>query len=899
MEKNIYIFSFFLFVFSNTLFAQDLLQQAEVDYKRGTTLHTQGRYQEAIQAFTEALAKNPNHDKAYNDRGISKKSLGEDQGALEDYTKSILLNPNNADTYFNRALTRVKLKDYAGAKMDYAQAIYLNPQDAEAYYYRGLIRQDENDFNGAIEDYSTALQLQPSNIRVQPAYYDRGHAYFALKQLQEAKTDYQRFLEVTKNSIQSNLQTKYETIYQKFPELKTTANTNSFEAKIHLNNGVQKYNKGEYAGAIQDYSLAIEMNPSYADAFYNRGLAKGQIKDYSGAIQDFSEAIRIDPTDYEAYNQRGKSKHNLEDYTDAIQDYTTSLQLDQRSALIFYNRALSKIKIFDYVGALQDLDQALIINPQQDIAYFEQGNCKMDTRDYTGAIEAYTLAIQLNPLENYYFNRALSYYTLGSLQEAQQDFNKVVQLNPNNFTGWNKLGLSQYYSNQYDSALQSYNQCINLNPNFAEVYNNRGIIWHINEDYLRAEEDYNRAIQLDPQYSLPYYNLALIYYNQYRYPEALEYSNKSLEINPSYADAYLIRGNVYLEQKEYYKALQDYQNAILINPNVPLYYYNQGLAHYNLKQYDQCITSTTETIRLDPNYQKAYEKRASAFVLLNKNREALKDYETLISILPPSDARLLTIYYQSGELYNLEGEVAFARQSYEKYLQLTENNTDPVILDQRAQVSRRLSELPQQTTNPKIIDLKQKIQDKSYQVRIQAALQAKELGTEATELLPLLQKMATQDENTLARKVAEEVLKKLKPASPQDILKQILASNDRTLFTGLAQLDLNTQNQLVSLLAPLLSDPQMELEMRIRVAMALSKFGKLAKPALPQLIRALKEENQKLRQYSAQAIGSIGSDAIEAQSDLMALLLSAPTTSNPEDQEYTNTLIEALNRLQQ
>ena len=70
------------------------------------------------------------------------------------------------------------------------------------------------------------------------------------------------------------------------------ANANPL-ATEYLNQGVEKYEVGNYQGAITDYDKGIGINPQYADAYYNRGLAKYDLKDYQGAITDYTKAIEL------------------------------------------------------------------------------------------------------------------------------------------------------------------------------------------------------------------------------------------------------------------------------------------------------------------------------------------------------------------------------------------------------------------------------------------------------------------------------------------------------------------------------------------------------------------------------------------------------------------------------
>ena len=51
-------------------------------------------------------------------------------------------------------------------------------------------------------------------------------------------------------------------------------------ATQYFNQGVEKYEAGNYQGAIADWSKAIEINPQDAYAYYNRGNAKYDLKDY-------------------------------------------------------------------------------------------------------------------------------------------------------------------------------------------------------------------------------------------------------------------------------------------------------------------------------------------------------------------------------------------------------------------------------------------------------------------------------------------------------------------------------------------------------------------------------------------------------------------------------------------
>lgn len=61
------------------------------------------------------------------------------------------------------------------------------------------------------------------------------------------------------------------------------------------------FNKGFKKGikypkeAIECFTKAIELNPSYAEAYYWRGNTKGLLKNTYSAIEDLNKAIEINP----------------------------------------------------------------------------------------------------------------------------------------------------------------------------------------------------------------------------------------------------------------------------------------------------------------------------------------------------------------------------------------------------------------------------------------------------------------------------------------------------------------------------------------------------------------------------------------------------------------------------
>jgi tetratricopeptide (TPR) repeat protein len=65
-------------------------------------------------------------------------------------------------------------------------------------------------------------------------------------------------------------------------------------ADVWFKRGLANAKKGDAAGAIADYTRAIEINPGWSQAYLSRGVARDQTGDLKGAIADYTKAIEID-----------------------------------------------------------------------------------------------------------------------------------------------------------------------------------------------------------------------------------------------------------------------------------------------------------------------------------------------------------------------------------------------------------------------------------------------------------------------------------------------------------------------------------------------------------------------------------------------------------------------------
>jgi tetratricopeptide (TPR) repeat protein len=223
---------------------------------------------------------------------------------------------------------------------------------------------------------------------------------------------------------------------------------NAPKADDYFVSGVQKYQKGDYQGALANFNRTIQLDPKSSGAYYNRAILKtDNLNDPQGALADYNRAISIEPNSAIAYNNRGNLKEDkLNDSPGGLADYSRAIQLDPNFAIAYNNRGnLKKNNLKDPQGALADYNHAIQLDPNFAIAFYNRAVLKEDK--------------------------------LNNSQGALADYNRAISINPNNAFAYNNRGnLKGYKFNDSQGALADYNRAIQINPNYANAYNNRGLL---------------------------------------------------------------------------------------------------------------------------------------------------------------------------------------------------------------------------------------------------------------------------------------------------------------------------------------------------------------------------------------------------------------------------------------
>lgn len=198
--------------------------------------------------------------------------------------------------------------------------------------------------------------------------------------------------------------------------------------------GQKKTEEGDYKGAIEDFSKAIELdaktgiNKESSKLYFIRGFVKVKTDDFEGGIIDLSKAIEIDPNYTLAYDNRGFAKNKLKDNKGAIEDYDKAIELNPNEVNTYLNRANAKSDLGEPFDAYDDCTKAIELNPKSFNAYFNRA-CVWKIVETYDAIDDYSKALEIDPMHsNSYFLRGEIYFEEKRFKEALNDFNKVIEI---------------------------------------------------------------------------------------------------------------------------------------------------------------------------------------------------------------------------------------------------------------------------------------------------------------------------------------------------------------------------------------------------------------------------------------------------------------------------------------
>jgi tetratricopeptide (TPR) repeat protein len=183
-------------------FMERNISKADKLFLKGYKLYEEQKYEDAAQAYEEALELSSVQWGYYFNLGLAYKKLEKKEKAITAFQKALELNAESYSS--NKELGELLARDgsHEKAKTFYQKATELSPDDPDAFFNLGVCMTNLGESEGALESFLRTVELKDDYA---DAYYQIGTIYIGQNNVEEAKRNLERFLELAPEHEKANI----------------------------------------------------------------------------------------------------------------------------------------------------------------------------------------------------------------------------------------------------------------------------------------------------------------------------------------------------------------------------------------------------------------------------------------------------------------------------------------------------------------------------------------------------------------------------------------------------------------------------------------------------------------------------------------------------------------------
>ncbi len=244
------------------------------------------------------------------------------------------------------------------------------------------------------------------------------------------------------------------------------------------------------------------------------------------------------------------------------------------------------------------------------------------------------------------------FYESGRLEEAVQEFQSALTLDPDNVNVHNSLGVCYANMGKFEEAVAEFSRVTELEPNDFMAHYNLGCALLSLARKGEAENAFSRAAELEPDNAAAHFQLAKLCRKQDRLEEALTHLGRTVELNPNWAKAWRLFGECFLEQGNHEEAMDAFKKVIKINgkdgaalSGLALLY---GRTEANL---EVALSLARRSVELNPASALFAQRLVELLIQNRELEEALTQCERAVAIAP-----------QDEQLHRLQEKITAAQR---------------------------------------------------------------------------------------------------------------------------------------------------------------------------------------------------------------------------------------------
>ncbi|XP_017878054.1 stress-induced-phosphoprotein 1 [Ceratina calcarata] len=452
--------------------------------QKGNTALQEGRCEEAIKHYTEAIALDKCNHVLYSNRSAAYAKAEKYQQALEDAEKTVILKPDWGKGYSRMGSALAYLGRIQESIKAYETGLKYEPNNAQLKSglaeVKAQLSMTANPFNRPdlfvklANDPRTKSYLQdPEYLKLLDTLRNNPDA------MGQMLTD-KRVITTLAVLMDFNADIEMASAEPEPPKPKPEPpkppkkeeedlSTPQKQAQCEKQLGNEAYKQKKFELALEHYNKAVELDPTEIIYLLNIAAVYFEQKEYDKCIAQCEKAIEVgreNRADFKliakAFTRIGHAYKKMENW---------------KQAKVYYEKSMSEHRTPEIKTLLSDIDK--IIKEEERKAYVdpvkaeeekELGNQKYKEGDYPAAIKHYSEAVKRNPDDpKYYSNRAACYTKLAAFDLGLKDCEKCVEIDPKFIKGWIRKGKILQGMQQQAKALTAYQKALELDPSNSEA----------------------------------------------------------------------------------------------------------------------------------------------------------------------------------------------------------------------------------------------------------------------------------------------------------------------------------------------------------------------------------------------------------------------------------------------
>lgn len=488
---------------------------------KGNAAFSSGKYEEAIDFFSQAIAVDASNHVLYSNRSAAFASLNQYDKALEDAEQVVKLNPDWPKGYSRLGAAYHGLRKWEEAMQAYEEGLKLDPDNGQLQ--QGLQAAEREAaraqrgggaggmFGGPDFIAKLAMNRETRGYLTQPDFMAMMSDMQSSPQNMGKYISDPRFLKALEVAMGVRVATQQdmereaaeqdgeapgaqpkasasqpeasssgpepmqaEPTPEPEPEPEATGEKAAMAAALKEKEaGNAAYKAKRLTEALEHYNKALEL--AFDLSFLtNRAAVYFEMGEYEQCAKDCDEAVskgREQRADYKLIGRALARKGNALAKLGRLEE-----------AIEVYNKSLTEHRHADTLKRLNEAERTL--KEQRESAYInldlsnqekDAGNDMFKQANYPEAIKHYTEALKRGPPavnpEAYklFSNRAACYTKLGAMPEALKDANECIRLAPTFSKGYSRKGTVQFFMKDFDKALETYQAGLGHDPDNQEM----------------------------------------------------------------------------------------------------------------------------------------------------------------------------------------------------------------------------------------------------------------------------------------------------------------------------------------------------------------------------------------------------------------------------------------------